>query len=56
MDPQTSNYKLTRTSIAQGGCVIVCVCSLCHAARGIGIRVVHQWKQIPKKRPIVVQK
>ena len=26
------------------------------AARGIGVRVIHKWNQIPKKRPIVVQK
>ncbi|XP_028398329.1 tubulin polyglutamylase TTLL4-like isoform X2 [Dendronephthya gigantea] len=26
------------------------------SARGIGIRVVHKWTQIPKKRPVIVQK
>lgn len=26
------------------------------AARGIGVRVIHKWNQIPKKRPIIVQK
>ena len=26
------------------------------SARGIGIKVVHKWSQIPKKRPVVVQK
>jgi tubulin polyglutamylase TTLL4 len=26
------------------------------AARGIGVRVIHRWNQIPKKRPVIVQK
>jgi tubulin polyglutamylase TTLL4 len=26
------------------------------SARGIGIRVVHKWSQLPKKRPVVVQR
>ncbi|CAI8033081.1 Tubulin polyglutamylase TTLL4 [Geodia barretti] len=26
------------------------------AARGIGVRVIHRWSQIPKKRPVIVQK
>jgi len=26
------------------------------SARGTGIKVVHRWAQIPKKRPLVVQK
>ncbi|KAK3748193.1 hypothetical protein QZH41_012997 [Actinostola sp. cb2023] len=26
------------------------------SARGIGIRVIHKWSQIPRKRPVIVQK
>ena len=26
------------------------------SARGIGIRVVHKWNQIPKRRPVIVQR
>ena len=26
------------------------------SARGIGIRVIHKWNQIPRKRPVIVQR
>ena len=38
--------------------IIVCIMSLFQpaSARGIGVRVVHRWNQIPKKRPVIVQR
>lgn len=39
-----------------GGCKQKWIIKPPASARGIGIRVVHKWNQIPKRRPVIVQK
>ena len=36
--------------------IFCCCCWQPASARGIGIRVIHKWNQIPRKRPVIVQR
>ncbi|XP_033108260.1 tubulin polyglutamylase TTLL4-like [Anneissia japonica] len=58
--PQTyvlpSDMKLLKRAWEDGGTKQKWIMKPPASARGIGIKVIHKWSQIPKRRPVIVQR
>ncbi|XP_032234544.2 tubulin monoglutamylase TTLL4 isoform X2 [Nematostella vectensis] len=50
------DFKLLKRAWDEGGSRQKWILKPPASARGIGIRVIHKWTQIPRKRPVIVQK
>ncbi|XP_031549397.1 tubulin polyglutamylase TTLL4-like isoform X2 [Actinia tenebrosa] len=50
------DFKLLKRAWDEGGSRQKWILKPPASARGIGIRVIHKWSQIPRKRPVIVQR
>ncbi|XP_041365968.1 tubulin polyglutamylase TTLL4-like isoform X2 [Gigantopelta aegis] len=50
------DLKLLKRAWEEGGCKQKWIIKPPASARGIGIKVIHKWNQIPRRKPVIVQR